>query len=201
MSTEKRKYELKVRADRQRATRERIVEATMQLHQEVGPAATTVAEIARRAGVQRLTVYNHFPDEAQLFGACQAHWIALHPPPDFAAALALDEPLERVRAVLRGFYAWCRETESMTENVQRDRASLPALDALLRDTADAAAHEMADALATGLAPRGGAAARSRVRVLVRVALEFWTWHRLIAEGLGDDAAADLMTDVVGRAAT
>src|ERR687887_388726 len=90
--TRKRKYELKARAERQRRTRERIVQATMELHEEVGPAKTTVAEIARRAGVQRLTVYNHFPQEIELFAACQAHWMELHPLPDFASALALPSP-------------------------------------------------------------------------------------------------------------
>ena len=82
MFSEKRNYELRARAGRQQATRRRIVEATVALHREVGPARTTVAEIARRAGVQRLTVYNHFPDDAQLFAACQAHFLAQHPPPD-----------------------------------------------------------------------------------------------------------------------
>ena len=81
MYNERRKYELKARAAAQRQTRERIVHATMELHREVGPARTTVAEIARRAGVQRLTVYNHFPDEAELFGACQARWLGLTPFP------------------------------------------------------------------------------------------------------------------------
>src|SRR3712207_7425417 len=79
MSREKRRYELKARAATQRQTRERIVQATVDLHREVGPARTTVAEIARRAGVQRLTVYNHFPEEAGRFGACQARWLQLHP--------------------------------------------------------------------------------------------------------------------------
>ncbi|MBV8944057.1 MAG: helix-turn-helix transcriptional regulator, partial [Solirubrobacterales bacterium] len=69
MSSEKRRYQLKARAESQRQTRERIVRATMELHREVGPAQTTIAEIARRAGVQRLTVYNHFPEEAELFEA------------------------------------------------------------------------------------------------------------------------------------
>ncbi len=73
MSTETRKYALKARAEKQAETRRRIVEATAALHTEVGPAQTTVAEIARRAGVQRLTVYNNFPDERQLFEACGAH--------------------------------------------------------------------------------------------------------------------------------
>jgi AcrR family transcriptional regulator len=59
---EKRKYEMKKRAERQRETRRRIVEATVELHRTHGPANTTISEIAQRAGVNRLTVYNHFPD-------------------------------------------------------------------------------------------------------------------------------------------
>src|SRR5436190_10028007 len=113
MSSQTRKYELKERAERQEATRRRIVEATVALHKEVGPAKTTVAEIARRAGVQRLTVYNHFPEDIELFAACQAHWMELHPLPDLARALAEPDPERRVRACLRGIYGWYRETAAM----------------------------------------------------------------------------------------
>lgn len=187
MSIEKRKYELKSRAAAQAQTRERIIAATTGLHKEVGPALTTVSEVARRAGVQRLTVYNHFPDEAELFGACQAHWMQLHPLPRFDAILAVDEPVERLRAALRGYYRWYRETEPMAEKVQRDRGALPALDALMQRTADARADQLADALAAGLGSRG------QHRALIRLALDFWTWRRLSREGLDDDTAADLMT--------
>src|ERR1700693_6215130 len=102
MSTQNRKYALKARAETQAETRRRIVEATSELHDEGGPARATVAGIARRAGVQRLTVYNHFPNERELFAACSDHWLAQHPPPDPAAALALANPAERLRAVLAG---------------------------------------------------------------------------------------------------
>src|SRR4051812_50163291 len=81
MPTQKRRYELKARAEAQQATRARIAAAAAALHQEVGIASTTVADIARRAGVQRLTVYNHFPDLEALLPACSAHWLAEHPPP------------------------------------------------------------------------------------------------------------------------
>ena len=187
MSIEKRKYELKSRAAAQQQTRERIVSATVELHREVGPALTTVAEVARRAGVQRLTVYNHFPDDIELFGACQAHWMQLHPLPDFAATLAADDPVERVRETLRGYYRWYRETEPMAENIQRDRNAVPALDSLMLRTADARLAQLADTLAAGLG------AGEERRALVRLALDFWTWRRLSREGLDDDAAADLMT--------
>jgi AcrR family transcriptional regulator len=200
VSSEKRKYELKARADSQRRTRERIVRATVELHQEVGPAQTTIAEIARRADVQRLTVYNHFPDEQELFGACQAHWLSLHPLPDLTAALALPDPVERVHAVLLGYYGWYRETESMSENVQRDRAAVPPLNEVLAQTADAGLGHLADALAAGFKDRGRVAPRRRA--LIGLAFDFWTWRRLDREGLDDDAAAALMAHAVtgvGRA--
>jgi AcrR family transcriptional regulator len=193
MSIEKRKYELKSRAAAQQQTRERIVAATMELHKEVGPALTTVAEVARRAGVQRLTVYNNFPDEAELFGACQAHWMQLHPLPDLSAAMAADDPAERVRATLRGYYRWYRETEPMAQNIQRDRGAVPALDSLMQRTADARLDQLADTLAAGFG------VSEERRALVRLALDFWTWRRLSHDGLADDAAADLMTGVAIRA--
>src|ERR1700694_2389038 len=88
MSIEKRQYRLKARGDQQQATRLRIIQATAALHDELGPARTTVSEIARRAGVQRLTVYNHFPEETDLFDACGAHWMGEHPLPDMSTAFA-----------------------------------------------------------------------------------------------------------------
>lgn len=197
MSSEKRRYELKARADSQRRTRERIVQATMELHEEVGPAQTTIAEIARRAEVQRLTVYNHFPDEQELFGACQAHWLSLNPLPDLTAALALPDPVERVHAVLRGYYGWYRDTESMSENVQRDRGVVPPLNEVLGQTADAGLSRLADALAAGFRDRGRVAGRRRA--LIAVALDFWTWRRLDREGLDDAGAAAVMAQAVARA--
>jgi len=78
----KRPYQLKKRAMSREETRRKIVEATMHLHEEIGPRATTISAIAERAGVQRLTVYNHFPDETAVFQACTSHWLSLNPPPD-----------------------------------------------------------------------------------------------------------------------
>src|SRR3954470_14178733 len=113
----KRKYELKARAEAQEETRRRITEATVGLHLEVGPAQTTISEIAKRAGVQRLTVYNNFPDEASLLGACAAHYKAGHPPPDPASRGAVRDPARRTRAALGAIYAYFREPEPMTGKV------------------------------------------------------------------------------------
>jgi AcrR family transcriptional regulator len=186
----KRRYRLNARAQSQQETRRRIAAATAELHAEVGPARTTITEIARRAGVQRPTVYNNFPEDRELFAACQAHFLTEHPPPDPSAALMLDDPAQRVRATLVAFYAWYRETEAMAGNVQRDRHLLPELDAVLQETGDRALAGLADELARGFRLRGRAAARARAAV--RLALAFPTWQQLTADGLTDSEAADLL---------
>ena len=120
-------------------------------------ARTTVAEIARRAGVQRLTVYNHFPNEKELFAACGDHWLAQNPPPDPSAALALANPAERMRAVLEAFYRWYRKSARAQENLQRDRLVIPALDALMRIRMDKRRSDLADALTAGFKPAASSA--------------------------------------------
>ena len=197
MSTQKRKYELKARAENLQRTRERIVEATMQLHQEVGPARTTVAEVARRAGVQRLTVYNHFPEDEDLFRACGGHWMSLHPSPDVAPALVADEPEARVRQVLSAFYGWYRENQSMIVPIQRDRNLIPALDKVVTEMTDEPLGQLADALAHGFGD--GARDVAPRRALIRLALDFWTWNRLALEGLDDRQASCLLADAIACA--
>src|SRR4249919_339286 len=103
-----RKYELKQRAESLGATRDRIVEATVELHESLGPAHTTISAIADRAGVQRLTVYRHFPDERTLFEACSGHWTARNPKPDPSRWAAVDDPEERLRIALSAIYAFYR---------------------------------------------------------------------------------------------
>jgi AcrR family transcriptional regulator len=197
MSSQSRKYTLKRRAESQVETRRRIVEATAALHDEVGPARTTVSDIARRAGVQRLTVYNHFPQEAELFAACGDHWLAQNPPPDPTAALALDDPAERVRGVLVPLYRWYRGTARMNEHLQRDRLLMPSLDASIRIRMDHHFLDLGDTLAAALSPAAGSA--QRVRAAVSLALDFWTWRRLAAQGMSDDDAAPLMVDAIRAA--
>ena len=194
-----RKYELKARAESQRETRERIAKVTTELHEERGVAHTTVAEIARRAGVTRLTVYNHFADLSELLPACAAHYERLHPTPDFATALAQSDPGARVRDALGRLYGWYRETEPMFGKLFSDRASVPELDRFLEQNIDRVLADLTDDLVAGFALRGQRA--DRLRALVRVALDFWTWSRLAREGLTDEAAADLMADAVASSRT
>ena len=191
MSTQKRRYELKARAEAQRATHDRIAAAASALHEEVGIANTTVADIARRAGVQRLTVYNHFPDLRALLPACSAHWLGEHPQPDLAPALALEDPAERLHGVLGSLYAWYRETAAMQQRVYGERATVPELDEWMARSADPMLAGLAAALAAGFD-------HPDAHALVALALDFWTWQRLDGEGLDDAAAAELMAGVVGQ---
>jgi AcrR family transcriptional regulator len=193
-----RKYELKARAESQRETHDRIARVTAELHEEQGVARTTVAEIARRAGVTRLTVYNHFPDLSALLPACAAHYEQLHPLPDFETVLAQTDARARLVDALTGLYAWYRETEPMFGKLFSDRTSVPELDRFLERNIDRVLADLAGDLSAAFGARGVRA--SRLHALVRVALDFWTWRRLTREGLGDDDAADLMTAAVSAAA-
>jgi AcrR family transcriptional regulator len=193
VSTQKRHYQLKARAEAQQATHARIAAAASALHEEMGIAKTTVADIARRAGVQRLTVYNHFPDLETLLPACTAHWLAAHPQPDLEPAFALEDPAERLRAVLSALYGWYRQTAPMQQRVFGERATVPELDAWLAQSTDPMLAELAARLSTGFDRRDAQA-------LVALALDFWTWQRLDREKLDAAAAADLMTGVVRHSA-
>jgi AcrR family transcriptional regulator len=198
MSSQSRKYSLKVRAEKQADTRRRIVEATAALHEEIGPVRTTVAEIARRAGVQRLTVYNNFPDDMALFSACGAHWLTENPLPDPTAALGIKHPGQRLLAVLGPLYAWYRKTARMNENLYRDRLVLPALDAIMRMRRDEPFDDLLAALVAGFRPPQGPA--TGLRAAIALALDFWTWRRLSGEGMADGEAAALMVGAVKAAA-
>lgn len=195
MSTDKRKYELKTRALRQGRTRERIVAATVALHKERGPARTTIAEIARRAGVQRLTVYNTFPRIGDLYAACQGHFLAETPPPDLDPEPGLDGP-HGLEKALANLYGWYRATEAMERNVHRDRHLVPELDELMARTGDQRFATIASAHTAAIA--GGAASPS-VRAFVKLAFEFRTWELLSAHGLADSETARLMASAATAA--
>jgi AcrR family transcriptional regulator len=197
---EKRTYRLKARAKRQDATRRRIVEATAALHEEVGPSHTTISAIAARAGVERLTVYRHFPDEGDLLQACQAHFIGAHPLPDLATWTAETDSTERLRAALTSLYAYYHDTEAMTANILRDAPAIPALAELIREIP----HYLAaarDILAAGWTiPDERRQARHVSPLLLAAlghALEFDTWRSLARhQGLSDDQAVELMVTLV-----
>jgi AcrR family transcriptional regulator len=190
-----RKYDMKRRAKRQEQTRQRIVEATVELHQSVGMARTTISAIAEKAGVQRLTVYRHFPDERALFAACTGHWNAANPPPDPAPWTQIAAPEERLRSALAEVYAYYRRTEPMLANVVRDAQVHP----LTREMAEPF-FEYFDRMRYVLAT-GWGIEEERLGLLLAAlghALDFQTWSSLVRQqGLSDEQAVEVMIGMVG----
>jgi AcrR family transcriptional regulator len=168
----------------------------VELHRTVGPAATHINEVARRAGVQRMTVYNHFPNDTALLTACSAHWRALHPAPDLAAWRAVEDPGARLRLGLGQLYGWYRETEPMTANVLRDSQVLPALRAILEGGLLRYLDQARQALTEPLGARGRR--RERVDAAARAAIDLHTWRALAP--LGDTEAAELAARLIELAA-
>ena len=128
-----RKYRKRRRAEQEEETRRRITEALVDLHGSVGPAGTTIREIAERAGVQRATVYRHFPDEASMLAACSAHWAEQNPFPDPGAWAAIDDPDRRLRAGLSEIYAFYSRNEKMLDNTIGHALSFTTWRSLVRE--------------------------------------------------------------------
>lgn len=193
-----RRYELKRRAEKQEETRRRITAAAVELHESVGPAGATISAIADRAGVQRLTVYRHFPDERALFEACTAHYQAENPPPDPVSWTWIPDPEERLRRALAEVYAYYRRTEPMMSNSVRDLPLKPVLFEILAPFFE---HweRMRKTLAVGWKVRGKR--RELLLTALAHALDFQTWRSLVhQQGLDDEQAIELMVCMVRCAA-
>jgi AcrR family transcriptional regulator len=192
---EKRKYEMKKRAERQRETRRRIVEATVELHRTRGPANTTISEIARRAGVNRLTVYNHFPDLTDLLKACSRSWTGRHPAPDPTPWARISDPQVRFRTALSELYGFYARTEPMRANVLRDAQTMPELAALLEGSVVPYLEALRDLLAEGWEVRSKE--KGRLLATLALALDFHTWRSLERKsGLSRKEAVETMLEAV-----
>lgn len=195
-----RPYTLRQRAETQQATRARIIEAAMALHEQLGPAQTTISAIAERAGVQRLTVYRHFPDDAALFQACTSTWIERHPPPDPASWAGIPDAGTRLRVALRALYGYYRATHRMWTVSFRDEAEVQALREPMQGFRAYLEAIRGDLLAA-LPPPPGERARL-VRATLGHALSFQAWASLAErEALDDDAMAGLVAGWVTSTAT
>jgi AcrR family transcriptional regulator len=168
-----RSYVKSKRADNQAETRQRIVEAAVELHGEVGPTGTTISMIAERAGVQRHTVYAHFADDKSLFMACSGLHAEQHPLPSPDAWATINHPSTRLSAALGSLYAWFAENESMVRNVLRDAETNETLREVSSQRFGGPLNAIYDSLADGLGPKGKAA--------LSVAMSFYTWRTLTRE--------------------
>ena len=194
----KRKYELKQRAVEMAETRRRITEAAIELHGTVGPSRTTMSAVAEQAGVERRTLYRHFPSDAELFEACSSHYFAANPWPDLDSWRAIRDPRERLTQALGELYAYYESTAAMLGNVLRDAELVDlAREAVapFRQYLD----EAADVLAAGRPARGRA--RHLLAAALRHALAFSTWHSLTTNGLVRSDAAKVSAGFVEAALT
>jgi len=190
------KYNLKARAERHQQTRQRIVETAVELHGAYGPAQTTITDIAKRAGVQRQTVYNHFPDELSLLKACSAHNRTLNPPPDPEPWKLIADPQSRLRRALAEVYAYYRRNEQMQANVTRDAQANPNVGKVF-EARIKHQERMRDALGAGFLEQGDGQRHKQLYGALWVALEFQTWHTLVREqGFEDEEVIELMVGMV-----
>jgi AcrR family transcriptional regulator len=182
----KRKYELKKRGEEMAETHRRITEAAIELHGTVGPARTTLSAVAKRAGVERRTLYRHFPSEAELFEACSTHYFTANPFPD----LERWRTIERAQA-LEELYAYYERTAAVLGNALRDaelveyaRDAVAPLDAFLDE-------------ATGILIAGREG--RLVEAAVRHGVAFSTWRSLTANGVSRSDAVRLVSALVEAA--
>jgi AcrR family transcriptional regulator len=183
----KRNYRLGKRATQQEETRRRIVEAAVDLHTHLGPARTTVAQIAERAGVQRHTYYAHFPDDRSLFLACSALSLGRDPLPDVEAWSSLPAGRERLGHGLEQLYAWYRRNETVTASILRDAEVHEITREIVGERmvpTFARAHHV---LGEGLG--------SEAAALLGVALQFGSW-RTLSSSHEDPGAAALMASAI-----
>ena len=184
-----RTYTLKRRAEQQATTRRRIVEATVELHSSVGPALTTFSMVAERAGVQRHTLYAHFPDERSLYLACSGLAMERDPLPDAQAWRAIEDRHERLRVGLLAVYGWYERNAQLAACVLRDAEYHP----LTREISEIRFGPYMMAYRDVL----GAKLTAKQRSMLRLALSFFTWRTLVREsGLKQGVAVEAMVQAI-----
>ena len=183
----KRKYELKKRAAEMAETHQRITEAAIELHGTVGPARTTLSAVAERAGVERRTLYRHFPSEAELFEACSTHYFAANPLPHLETWRAIKDPQQRLGRALDELYAYYERTGPMLANALRD--AVAPLEAFLE--------EAADTLIVGRRARGRR--RHLLGAAMRHGVAFSTWRSLSTDSIARADAVMLVSTFVEAA--
>jgi AcrR family transcriptional regulator len=194
MSTQpRRRYEKKARAAQEQATRQRVIDATIELHGTVGPARTTISAIAERAGVRRATVYRHFPDERSLLLGCSGTWRDRNPLPDPATWASIEDPAARLDAALEALYAWYEQVEPMLSAVLRDVDAMPVI-AEIQAGRLAYLGAVEDSLVPGWGARGRPA--TQLRAALGLALDFFAWRTLHERGLARADSVALMTGAV-----
>lgn len=186
-ASKKRSYRLGKRAEQQAETRRKIVEAAVDLHCSLGPARTTVAQIAERAGVQRHTYYAHFPEERSLFLACSKLALDRDPLPDPAGWSDLAPGQKRLSKGLEDLYGWYARNTGQASCILRDAEIHPLTREMVELRMKPLFERIAGSLAEGL--------DERQRALLGVALDF-ACYRILSADHAPEAAGRLMADAI-----
>ena len=192
---EKRQYKQKARAEQAQETRQLIVEAAAVLHEEFGPAQTSIKAIADKAGVQRLTVYRHFPDEFSLFKACSSHWFGLHPPPGVSDGEVAGDAIIQTSKTLLHFYQYYRQTEGMWRSLYRDIDEVEALRGPMSQF-ESYIDAIRDELLTAWKVKANE--KKQLSLTLRHCLSYSTWSSLKKDKLSDKKIVDLVMNWLAR---
>ncbi|MFD2182140.1 TetR/AcrR family transcriptional regulator [Rhodoplanes azumiensis] len=188
-----RKYELKRRAVRQDATRQRIIAAAVDLHCSVGPTRTSILAIAERAGVERPTVYRHFPTLDALYVACADRFWTDNPLPDAEAWTGIADPEARLRRGLDELYGFFERLSPALWNILRDVEDTPDLKQCCAGHAGGWTR-MREVLVEPFA--SSPEQRARADAAVAHAVDYFAWRASRRNGISNATIVDLMTGMV-----
>ena len=184
-----RKYVMHKRREMVDETRRQIAKATFELHSTVGPACTTMAMIADKAGLPRQTVYRNFKSQLELFRSCIAFGLEKAPIPDPERWLSIPPGTERIQFGLSQLYRWFEVHERVMTNTFRDLGAVPVAKKAMEPIAKAA-RQMHKVLTEGAVP-------APVPALINLALDFPTWKKLRREeGMPSGAIVEFWSDLI-----
>ena len=174
-------------------TRQRIVDATRELHGERGIAATSWDDIAARAGVGVGTVYRHFRSLDELIPACGEITMQVLAPPDPSSVPALfedaTEPAERIERLVRETFAIYERGAPQLRAIRREADVHPRV-AQDRDELEALFSALVD---TALRPLEATQAD---RAVTRAMVDLNTWEALRDQGFGQTESVAAVSDML-----
>ena len=179
-------------------TRQRIIDATRELHGQQGIAATSWDDIAARAGVGVGTVYRHFPSLDELIPACGEITMQVVALPDPATMPALfehaTEPAERIERLVREAFAIYERGAPALRAIRREADVHPRV-AQDGDQVDASLSALVQ---TALRPLD---ATRQDRAVARALIDLNTWDALRDQGLGSTECVVAMSEILARRLT
>lgn len=168
------------RAENAAETRQRIIQATYELHKEKGIAATTVRDIAERADVSPGTVYHHFPEYGDVIVACGGYTFGIMRPPTREIFAGLETRAARLRLLVEStFEAYRRFPEYEKVRVERD--AFPELEQAFAMDEEKRRYLIREALKPSRVAR-------REVALAFALLDISVYHRLVSGGMSHTTA-------------